>query len=209
MRGFSLKLTTILGILGLCLVLTGPIKAQTVAVMLGDSLTFGGKWSDGPSGVTIINQGVSGIGVAYITANLEKALVVQPDLIILQVGINDLARGMTVGQLVSGHQELWRRISGSALAPRLLICSLLTVNPDKFGSTGAQNLNARVFEANLELSRAAFRQGHDFLDLNMVLSRGQGLLGPEMTTYDGLHLTPEAYGAWEEAIRPYLASIGK
>jgi lysophospholipase L1-like esterase len=181
-------------------------QSDRVVVMLGDSLTAGTDWSPlAKGGIQIYNHGVPNDGVKDVVKRLDRTLDLKPGLVILQIGVNDLSKHLTTQETIKNHLSLWRMISRARSRPKLLVCSLLTVNPDRFGEPAAQELNTRILELNEHLARAARKEGHMFLDLNGALAGHGNSLGPDLTGQDGLHLTAKAYIVWRAALTPYLA----
>lgn len=86
-----------------------PITAPVTIVAFGDSLTAGYNLpaddafpvqleerflQDGSTGVKIINQGISGDTTKDGIARLQLALEAKPDIVILELGANDILRGL-------------------------------------------------------------------------------------------------------------------
>jgi lysophospholipase L1-like esterase len=174
-------------------------------VMLGDSLTAGNDWSklddEARIKAQILNFGIVGDGCQDIIDRLDSVIEAQPDLVFVQVGINDLGRGLTPREIVSGHQTIWRSLKEKTGA-KVVVCSLLPVNEGFFGGHRYVN-NWWVKKVNDLLAQSAKNENLDFIDLFSVLADADQKL-PEEFTADGIHLRPKAYLNWQNALSSYF-----
>lgn len=62
--------------------------------------------------------------------------------------------------------------------------------------------NGKIEKANNIIKDLANKNGGDYINLyDLYVREGQM---PKELSRDGLHLSPEAYSIWAEAIRPYM-----
>ncbi|MDR1487663.1 MAG: GDSL-type esterase/lipase family protein [Deltaproteobacteria bacterium] len=170
-------------------------------VMLGDSLTKGGQWSGLDDESVVLNYGVSGDGFNDIVLRMDEVIEAEPDMVFLQVGVNDLARLKTPQDIVEGHLAIWKILS-LRLDCKIVVCSLTPVSRSMSGRRGYFD-NRRIREVNALLAEEAAEAGLDFVDLYAVFADQDQAL-PNHLTFDGIHLTPEAYDLWRAALAPYF-----
>jgi lysophospholipase L1-like esterase len=184
----------------------GAMPRDRIA-MLGDSLTEYNVWTSIDPEAEVINFGLSGDTTGGMKYRLGRVVLANPDLIILQAGINDLSQGREPSEIVEGHQTIWKSLSDKLPKLKILVCSLAPLNERMFGWPTATLRNARVLRTNELLCEAAKKAGWDWLDLYGPLSDESGSL-PERFTDDGVHLTAPAYEVWVETLRKWLADRG-
>jgi lysophospholipase L1-like esterase len=177
-----------------------PLRAEVV-VMLGDSLTAGGRWADLKPGAEILNHGVSGDGAAEAAARVGAVAAARPDQIFFQLGVNDLARGLSPRRAVEAQREVWRALRAQAPQAVLIVCSLLPVRES--GLTSAGGFNRLIRDMNDLLAQAAAEEGLTFVDLHGALTGPDQQL-PAAMTFDGLHLNPPAYDVWRATLGTFL-----
>lgn len=144
-------------------------------VLLGDSLTDHGRWSELLPG-RVANRGIGRDTVDMVAARADRL----PDgPVFVMVGVNDLSLGRSVADVVASYEVLLDRLGDR----RVIVQSVL----------GPANLP--VPELNEALSKLSARRGLEFLDLTPLLGY------PLRPTYDGIHLTAEGYRLWAAEIK--------
>jgi lysophospholipase L1-like esterase len=172
-------------------------------VLIGDSLTEGHHWSDLDPAASIVNLGLSGdtsMGVFYRLGLLAHA---RPNLVFLQVGVNDLSQGREPQELAQTHERIWRAIAERAPEAKLVVCSLAPIRESKFCWAALTLTSERILRANALLAQAAKAAGVDYIDLHSALADSAKDL-PEEFTDDGVHLTEAAYAVWLKELKAYL-----
>lgn len=174
-----------------------PIAPGDV-VLLGDSLTEWGDWVALLGDARLRNRGIAGDTVDGVQRRLEPILAERPRLIVLMIGINDLLGGAEPAAVLASQRALIGRIRAEAPEARLLVLSLLPVEPQAVGVRH----NPRIAAVNAGLGPAAREAGAEWLDLWPLLGGDGGL--DRRYTHDGLHLNGDGYALWAEALRPRL-----
>jgi lysophospholipase L1-like esterase len=172
-------------------------------VMFGDSLTAGGQWKQLKPGAKIYNMGVPGDTTLGLRSRVDEALEKKPDLIFLQIGINDLGQGRNAREIVEQSALIWQEIGEKAPWVELFVCSLIPVRESYFSKLPHKLKNSYIREVNRQLLEAARKQDVTFIDLFFPLL-GADLELPAALTFDGVHLQAPAYDVWLKAIRPFL-----
>ena len=164
-------------------------------VMFGDSITEWGPWHDGIIGVSVANRGLGGDTTQGMIMRLESTIVCQPKLVCVMAGINDLAQGYSVDEIIHNYAEMlsfWRQHG-----IEVWVQSTLHVG------ARLESLNPLVATLNQRLLELCQRHDVAFIDLNSLLCP-QGEL-PINCSADDLHLNSKAYATWLTALNPMLA----
>ncbi|MCO7630558.1 GDSL-type esterase/lipase family protein [Pseudomonas guariconensis] len=168
-------------------------------VMLGDSITARGEWSELTESRSIANRGIGGDTTKGILSRLDSIIKMQPNAIFIMVGINDLAVGYRPPQIVRNYKEVVERLSGKGR--KIFIQSTLYTSRQT-----RLHHNKYVVEINEAMRSYCESSGKcEYIDLNEWMSSG-GMIKPS-NTGDGIHLTGEGYKEWAKALAPYILSI--
>jgi lysophospholipase L1-like esterase len=174
--------------------------------LLGDSLFANHDgWDKLDPGATVVNLGRGGDTAHAVLARLRDAAGHGPAVIFLQAGLNDLLQGVTPEAMVARHLALWRAAALLAPESRLIVSSLLPVNPAKYPSPMVRLSPSRVLDANGRLAAMARLYRVEYVDAHARLAGEDGNLPGHMTD-DGLHLSAPGYRAWIDCLRPSLAA---
>ncbi|MFB9133803.1 SGNH/GDSL hydrolase family protein [Vibrio olivae] len=164
-------------------------------VMFGDSITEWGPWHDGINGVSVANRGLGGDTTQGMIMRLESTIVCQPKLVCVMAGINDLAQGYTIDEIIHNYGEMLRFWHQHDID--VWVQSTLHVG-ERLAS-----LNPLVAELNQRLYELCQQREVTFIDLNSQLCP-QGELPLECSA-DDLHLNSQAYTQWLAYLNPKLA----
>jgi lysophospholipase L1-like esterase len=168
-----------------------PTKADVV--MVGDSLTEMPDWRALFPNVRIANYGISGDSTDGALRRLDAILATGARTAFVMLGINDIYRGIPADITIANFRRLIHALRTSGMS--VYVESILfTRQPDEAASIAA--LNKSLSETCTSGPTCVF------IDLNSRLATGD-LLRSDFS-FDGIHLTPPAYAAWRDAIRPFL-----
>jgi len=170
-------------------------------VFLGNSITYGGNWSELLGREKIVNRGIGGDNLPGMLNRLHQVLRLNPKICFVMGGINDLYTDAPVKEVFQRYTQLIDSLRAHAVTP--VIQSTLHVNP-KWKRTEEKNPQVRIL--NDMLRQYAVDRSITFIDLNTLLSAG-GVLKDEYTT-DGVHLTPAAYAVWRDMLESVLKKHG-
>jgi len=167
----------------------------TDIVMIGDSITAGGRWDAHYKGVRVANRGVSSDTALKILARMDGILETHPKRALLMFGINDIYNGVPVGRILHRYDEIVAILLSrdiEVVIQATLACSGL----------GCGDKLARVKALNAGLRRLAKARGLQFVDINTALSDRNGLKAA--FTRDGVHLNGQGYARWYAVLKPYV-----
>ena len=123
-------------VLGLALFCAGSAQAATTILAFGDSLTAGYGVTVGESfpvrlesvlkarghDVRVINAGISGDTTAGGLARLDWSLADKPDLVLLELGSNDMLRGIDPGSTEANLDAILQKLTAAKIP--VLLCGM-------------------------------------------------------------------------------------
>lgn len=167
-------------------------------IMVGNSLTAGGKWKEYFPTKNIYNFGIPGDSSAGVLNRLPQLIEKKPYEIYLLIGVNDLRMDCNTEQIVQNYNTILWKLKKELPNTKVYITGLLPTD-NKIRS------NAEILQVNVELKRIATLTKHVYIDIYKDFLLGD-VINP-IYTYDGIHLTDKGYNIWVEKLRPYI--IGK
>jgi lysophospholipase L1-like esterase len=162
-------------------------------ILVGDSLTL---WlpSQGLSQDKFwLNQGISGENTGHILNRLSAFSQTKADRIYLMAGINDLRNGKSDFEILSNMRNIMKELRQTHPKADLVVQSIL---PTRLTNIS----NNRIQQLNYHIQNIAQEEGAHFLNLSNLFSDEMGQLERDYTS-DGLHLSPQGYQAWQNALK--------
>jgi acyl-CoA thioesterase I len=195
-----------LAVLVLHLVAGGAAASERVIVAFGDSLTAGlGVPADQtyPARLgerlrregydyKVVNAGVSGDTTAGGLRRVDWALRLKPEIVILELGVNDALRGQKLTSVRANLEQLVTRFQ--AAGARVLVLGMRL--PPNYGTPYAEDF----FQLFGEVARARSVPHVPFF------LEGVGAI-PRLNQPDGIHPTAEGYALVVEHLWPYLVPL--
>ncbi|MEX2221006.1 MAG: arylesterase [Candidatus Rokuibacteriota bacterium] len=159
---------------------------QTYPALLGERLRREGY------DYKVVNAGVSGDTTAGGLRRLDWALRLKPEIVILELGVNDALRGQKLGSVRANLDQLVARFQ--AAGARVLVAGMRL--PPNYGSRYAEDFH-RLYG---EVARARNAPHIPFfLD-------GVGAIA-RLNQADGIHPTAEGYAIVVDRLWPYLVPL--
>jgi lysophospholipase L1-like esterase len=181
-----------------------------LGVLLGDSLTSAFPAARLPQRWRWLNQAISGETTAGVLRRVPDLAGLEPEVIFLAIGINDVLRGIDDRRVLDNHRAIAQRVRRQHPRSRLVVQSLLPHRGELAIWEGRDRLNrapaARLRALNEQLRQLAIAQGAQYLDLYDLFVDEQGRLDERLTT-DGLHLSLAGYDVWRGAIAAFVQGI--
>lgn len=178
-----------------------PVPAPSVGpadvVMVGDSITAGGRWASHFPGVRIVNRGVSGDTALNILGRMEGIYQTRPRKALLMFGINDIYNGVPEDRIVQRYDKIVALLKARKI--EVVIQSTLECT----GAVCGEKL-ARVRSLNARLRALAKKRRVRFVDINGLLSDGGGL--KTAFSRDGVHMNGDGYARWYTLLKPHVRS---
>lgn len=171
------------------------LSTKAKVVMVGDSVTAGGRWQEMFPGVDIVNRGVGGDTVTGVLRRAPRIVDMAPKRIFLLIGINDVVSGNQPKDVLARYDRaVGILVSGGA---KVFVQSILAC-----GERCDDEQRAREKAINAALPEIAERHGAVWVNLNGRMATG-GRLKPQLT-WDGIHLTGAGYAEWREVLTPLI-----
>jgi lysophospholipase L1-like esterase len=181
-------------------------QPDRLTVLLGDSLSLWFPPELLPKGRSWLNQGISGENSAGLLKRLNLLDELQPQTILLMVGVNDLIKGLSDEQVLDNYKQIIQALKQKHPKTEIVMQSLLPHGGDRLSVEDkepvAQVSNERIYQFNQKLSLLSAENEVYFLNLHPLFADGDGLLRQELAT-DGLHLNEQGYLAWRSGLQVF------
>lgn len=179
---------------------TLPVQKGAI-VFVGNSITERAQWNELLPGKVIVNRGIGGDNSFGVLARLDTILLSKPSKLFLDIGINDIGRGLPVAVISNNYERILRRIKELSPKTRIYAQSVLPMNDAVLKAEYLKNKKAIIIELNNNIKALAARYGATYADLhNDVFADANGDLKTPLTV-DGIHLAPKAYVLWVDYLK--------
>ena len=149
----------------------------------------------------VINLGVGGATSRDVVADqVERAILLRPQLVTLSVGPNDITEQVPVTEYEANVDTILRRLTAETRA--VVVANLLpdlAVTPRFRGRDSTPEVARLTVQFNEALRRQASRHGVELVDL-YTASRTEVPLRPELVGRDGYHPSDLGYARWAELL---------
>lgn len=179
-----------------------PIGKKDI-VMLGNSLTDGGEFSELLGNPHVKNRGIVGDIVQGLIERIGPIIKGQPKKLFILSGVNDISHDVTADSIARAMEKLIIMVKQGSPRTKIYLQSLLPFNNDVREWKLLKGRDRVVVEANALLEQVARRQGVTWINLYPLFADEQGRLRADLTN-DGLHLMGKGYLIWRDAIKPYV-----
>ena len=175
-------------------------------VFIGNSITDGGEWIELFNDLRMKNRGISGDITAGVLNRINDVAIRKPAKVFLMIGVNDLAKGLTVDSVVKNILLIASYLRQEAPSTKLFIQSILPVNELYNKFSGHTSKATQIKEVNDALRKNAAEYHFTYIDLHNTFINEKGKLKPELSN-DGLHLKGEGYLLWKHLIHPFVYEL--
>lgn len=173
--------------------------ARADVVFFGDSITRGGNFHQQFPNTTIVNLGSSGDTLHGMLRRVSTVQLLNPQKVFFLGGINGLTdhNGKVC---IKTYEKVVDALQAALPEATIYLHSVLPVAKKRERGL-CKNTTIAAF--NQEIEKLAQRKGLVYIDLyhRYLLD---GSLNPIYPKEDGLHLLPESYALWYEAITSYM-----
>lgn len=172
------------------------LDMEVDVVFFGDSHTAGGDWQKAFPEEKSINLGYIGEDVKGMLRRVDAIAAVHPKKVFLMAGINGLQQ-QSMEEFEYWYAALVDAIREKVPDADLYIESILPV-------TGYSDYcdNEKIREANDIVQKIAIKRNIHYIDVYSAYAQDGAL--PDAMSYDGLHLTEEAYSLWYDCIKELM-----
>lgn len=172
-------------------------------VMLGDSLTDLGAWTEFFPGARIINRGISGDNTYGVLHRIDQVIAHKPAKVFLLVGTNDLFWNSSVEDAAARYSQILDKLRSALPDTKIYVQSVFPFNRLPKGDYGYLD-NAKAAALNTRIKELAVTAKATYIDLWPALADSSGQLDQRYTT-DGIHLNGAGYAQWVGAISKYVS----
>ncbi len=176
-----------------------PERDSTI-VLLGNSITAYGEWTELLNREKIFNRGIPGDHCDGVRERLNEVARLNPEKLFLMIGINDLAYHPPE-TVTEKYENLVAALRKKLPSTTLYLQSVFPVN-NSVSPTPIENRDVRTL--NLAIKKIAEKNNLTFLDTHPVLVDESGNLDARYTM-DGIHLNGHAYLKWRDFLLPYIS----
>jgi lysophospholipase L1-like esterase len=173
------------------------IRPVHTTVFLGNSLT---AWFDlypfERNG--LMNFGIPGNLTSDVYARLDTIIKIKPEMIFLEIGINDLIRHKKPEEVIFIYDKILDKLVSETGETEIFVQSIFPVAT----RVGGQ-LNKDISKTNRGIRALCNKYHLPYVDVYSRLAGTNNAL-QENYTKDGLHLTDEGYKIWREVLEPLL-----
>lgn len=178
-------------------------QPANLAILAGDSLSLWFPSDLLPTPYTWLNQGISGETSAGLRDRLELFRQVQPQVILVMIGINDLIRGVPREAVLRNQTLIIHDLQRQHPQAKIVVQSILPHSGAQATWEGRAQLmaipNEDIRQLNQALAAVCAEAGVYYLDLHALFVDPDGNLRLDLTT-DGLHLNGNGYLVWRSAL---------
>lgn len=167
-------------------------------VFLGDSITAGGTWNQFFPEHRALNRGISGDTTQAIFDRLHTLYALNPRILFLLVGVNDLNAQVAMAKTVENYRAILQQLKQNLPATEIYVQSVLPVDDRCCFANNRDikrlNEQLRVLAQELELK---------YIDLYPAFTDADGQLRRRLS-HDGIHLLAAGYRLWVKQIAPVV-----
>jgi acyl-CoA thioesterase-1 len=149
----------------------------------------------------VVNLGLGGATSADVeTDQLDRAILLRPQLVTLSIGPNDITEHVPVGEYERHLDTIFRRLTDETRA--VVVANLLpdlAITPRFRGRDATPEVARLTVEFNRALARQARRHHVEVVDLYGP-SRDEVPRRPELLAADGYHPSDVGYARWAELL---------
>lgn len=156
------------------------------------------NWKENFFGWNAANFGWGGDTTQNILWRIQNGELngVNPKVIVLLAGTNNLGSGAKSGEVVNGIQAILRVCREKSPKSKIVLMGVLPRSDNP-------SLRSEIEQTNRGLAKLAKDGEIRFLDISAQMLDGQRKLRDGMTV-DGLHLAVKGYQVWADALNPIL-----
>ena len=156
---------------------------------------------------TLQNLCVSGATTEdLVRGQLDRGVVMNPDLVTVGIGINDIGHGLTIDQFAKNYENIFSTLRDKTRA-RIVITNIpdISSGPRIPGSMRSQ-YQQQIIKFNERLEEIAKRYDVTVFDMYTV-SKDELPAHPEYFSSDGFHPSDAGYEMWAKHMWPTLERV--
>lgn len=179
-----------------------PLKEGQI-VLLGNSLTQGGSWSEYFPQQNPANRGISGDNTLGMLGRLHEIIKAKPSKLFILAGVNDISLGRSNDKILNGIKSIIYQVKEGSPSTTIYVQSLLPINKDVCKYQRMKNKEKQIEKLNKEIIQFCKSENITFINLYPHFLSEKRKLDAKYTS-DGLHLNEAGYAVWTNQIRKYV-----
>lgn len=175
-------------------------------VFFGDSLTDFFPVQDFFPNRIIYNRGIAGDTTKDLLERLDNVVKIQPKKIIIQIGTNDLGKGVKIEKIIKNIEKIYQTLQKEVPNIEIIALSLYPVSHHKMWlSPVIAGIRSRkkILKTNTLLQALCMKLNIPFVQLYSQLADAKGRLNREYTL-EGLHISGRGYAVIANVLKDYL-----
>jgi lysophospholipase L1-like esterase len=186
----------------------GRAKGKQIDLVFdGDSITehilgTGGEdfWEKNFAPLHAFNFGIGGDRIEHVLWRVQNGQLdgLNPKLVILLIGTNNISRGQKADAIAEGITNLLGEYEKRCPKSHILLMGIFPR-----GATPEDNGRKTAEQVNELLKKSIRGRQVTYLDLSANFLEPDGTLSKDMM-YDGIHPTPKGYQVWADGIAPII-----
>ena len=158
-------------------------------------------------GSTLSNVCVSGATTADLVRDqLQKGVALNPDLVTVGIGINDIGHGLTLEQFSKNYEEILSTLKDKTHA-QIVVANIPDVSSaPRIPSSMKSEYQRQIDQFNQRLEEIANRHGVAVFDVYSI-TKTELPSHPEYFSNDGFHPSDEGYELWASHMWPTVAKV--
>lgn len=177
---------------------------SNATVFVGTSLTENFELTEIFKNCNFKNRGITSDVTEGVLNRLSPIIKDQPKKIFLEIGVNDLGKGVTAVQLLKNYGLIIDKLQANCPHTQLYIQSILPVaNKGQYPTYNNPEINKAIVNVNAELKTLAENKKVTYIDLYSSFVNNSEI-NSKYVIEDGIHLNGEAYILWAKLLQPYL-----
>jgi len=196
------------------------IKGPIVYVALGDSTGAGVGAREGGYVQRLFNRlvqrrpesrlsnlCVSGATTAdLLRGQLQKGVAMNPDLVTVGIGVNDIGHGLTLDQFSKNYEEILSTLREKTQA-RIIVTNLPDISSaPRIPASMRSEYQQQIIRFNQRLEEIAVRHGVTVFDI-YTITHEELASHPEYFSADGFHPSDKGYELWATQMWPTVAQV--
>lgn len=174
---------------------------------IGDSMIEGGKWSEYFSNTKILNRGIVGDNTEGMSNRLDEVVHAKPSIVFFSGGVNDISQNVKTKEIVANFRYMIRRMKEQSPTTTIYLQSAFPINNSFARYKRLIGKEKKIIELNKALKKLADQEKIVFINNYPIYLDSDGITLKAEYTNDGLHLKPEAYKLWADAIRGHVEPL--
>lgn len=183
-------------------------QGNATTVFVGDSITAywqtrgAASWNDGLAPLGSFDAGIAGDMTENVLWRLDQGNLrgISPNLAVVMIGINDLARGSSPADVAAGVTAVVRTLQSEFPAAKILLLGILPAGQ----LAASMPLRQEIVATNELLAPLADGQHIWFLDLGADFLNPGGTLNQNLFQPDLVHPSPMGYQILTNAVAPWV-----